>query len=95
MSMALAQECYNQHDEKIQKKQEEQFDEIVERIKSDFGNDRMETIYLLPMYDEVREKIIKEGFDVKVKPLPNGEPGYSITINEEYKVRVHKSGNEV
>ena len=90
----LAQEYYNQIDEREKLRIEEQFNSITSAIKLNIDENVMEFTYETPIFDEVREKLSKEGFNVEVKLLHNGSVWYLITIKDEFKKRIYPCDEE-
>lgn len=82
--MSLAQEIYNEFAENKQIAIDEQFDEIVDMIKDNAQFNRRELRYFDVLFDEVRQRLEKEGFNVETTIFEDDSIGYSITLNKSF-----------
>ena len=93
--MSIVQQWHDKLIEYENSKKEYQYEKIIELIKTKIEYRANEAEYEIPIYDDVRRRLIAEGFKIETKTLRNGEPGYVITIGEDYFDEVNSSENKL
>ncbi len=93
--MSIVQQWHDKIIEYENSKKELQYEKIIELIKARINTNAKEVAYDIPIYDDVRKRLNDEGFKIETKTLTNGDPGYIITISEDYLDEVNSSENKL
>lgn len=83
----LAREVFREYLEKEEFRRSNQLMEIIDMFKASLKENKPELVYKSVIYDEVKEILLKDGFEIKTVTMQNGKPGYLITVKKEYQTR--------